>query len=70
MTTFSKRAHPWLKDNDDFNLVLDPGKFLTWEEANGLLETTRKEASAAPANGNRVVVRDWFIIALALSAGL
>lgn len=50
--------------------VLDPGKFLTREEASKLLETARKQASAALASGNKVAVRDCFIIALALSTGL
>ena len=52
------------------NWVLDPGKFLTREEVNRLLDTTRKKAAAAIVRGNKVAVRDYFIIDLALSTGL
>ena len=52
------------------NWVLDPGKFLTREEASRLLETLRKRARIALARGNKVAVRDYFIIDLALSTGL
>jgi len=52
------------------NWVLDPSKFLTPEEANRLLETVRRRAKAAGARGNKVAVRDYFIIDLALSTGL
>jgi site-specific recombinase XerD len=50
--------------------VLDPGKFLSREEASRLLETVRRRAKAAMAYGNKVAVRDYFIIDLALSTGL
>jgi hypothetical protein len=43
------------------NWVLDPGKFLTAEEASRLRETTSKRAAAALARGNKVAVRDHFI---------
>ncbi len=52
------------------NWVLDPGKFLTSEEAARLLETTSKRARAAAAKGNKVAVRDYFIVNLGLSTGL
>jgi len=52
------------------NWVLDPGKFLTREEVNRLLETAKKRAELALARGNKVAVRDYFIVDLALSTGL
>lgn len=52
------------------NWVLDPGKFLTPEEAKRLLETARRRAKAALALGHKVAVRDYFIVDLALSTGL
>jgi len=52
------------------NWVLDPGKFLSQEEVNRLLETARKRAEVALARGNKVAVRDYFIVDLALSTGL
>lgn len=52
------------------NWILDPGKFLTREEVNRLLETARKRAAAAINRGNKVAVRDYFIVDLALSTGL
>jgi len=52
------------------NWILDPGKFLTREEVNKLLETARKRAAAAITRGNKVAVRDYFIVDLALSTGL
>ncbi|MHC4477383.1 MAG: tyrosine-type recombinase/integrase [Planctomycetota bacterium] len=52
------------------NWVLDPGKFLTSEEATRLLETTRKRAAAALAKGNKAAVRHYFVVDLALSTGL
>jgi integrase/recombinase XerD len=52
------------------NWVLDPGKFLGREEVNRLLETARKRAEAATARGNKVAIRDCFIVDLALSTGL
>jgi integrase len=52
------------------NWVLDPGKFLSREEVNSLLETARKRAETALAKGHKVAVRDYFIVDLALSTGL
>lgn len=52
------------------NWVLDPGKFLSREEANRLLETARKIARVAIARGHKVAVRDYFIVDLALATGL
>jgi integrase/recombinase XerD len=52
------------------NWVLDPGKFLSREEVNRLLETARKRAEIALARGHKVAVRDYFVVDLALSTGL
>lgn len=52
------------------NWVLDPGKFLSREEVNRLIETARGRATSAKAKGNKVAVRDFFIVNLALSTGL
>jgi len=52
------------------NWVLDPGKFLSRQEVDRLLETARKRAELAVARGNKVAVRDYFIVDLALSTGL
>ena len=52
------------------NWVLDPGKFLTREEVDRLLETARTRAEVALAHGSKVSVRDYFIVDLALSTGL
>ena len=52
------------------NWVLDPGKFLSRGEVSRLLETAKKRAEAADARGNKVAVRDYFIVDLALSTGL
>jgi integrase/recombinase XerD len=52
------------------NWVLDPGKFLTRQEVNRLLETARKKSAAVITRGNKVAVRDYFIVDLALSTGL
>jgi integrase/recombinase XerD len=52
------------------NWVLHPGKFLSREEINKLLETARKRAEVALARGHKVAVRDYFIVDLALSTGL
>jgi integrase/recombinase XerD len=52
------------------NWVLNPGKFLSREEVNRLLETAKKRATAAIARDNKVAVRDCFIVDLALSTGL
>jgi site-specific recombinase XerD len=52
------------------NWVLDPEKFLSREEVNRLIETARKRAAVAIAHGNKVAIRDYFIVDLALSTGL
>jgi len=52
------------------NWVLDPGKFLSRGEVSRLLETARKRADVAHARGNKVAVRDYFVVDLALSTGL
>jgi len=52
------------------NWVLDPGKFLSREEVRRLLETAEKRAKIALARGNKIAVRDFFTIDLALSTGL
>jgi site-specific recombinase XerD len=52
------------------NWVLDPGKFLSRQEVDKLLETARKRAELSLARGNKVAVRDYFIVDLALSTGL
>ena len=50
--------------------VLDPGKFLSRGEVKKLLFTAESRAKNALARGNKVAVRDYFIISLALSTGL
>jgi site-specific recombinase XerD len=52
------------------NWVLDPGKFLSREEVKRLIETAIERAMLAKAKGNKVAVRDFFIVNLALSTGL
>lgn len=52
------------------NWFLDPGKFLSREEVKRLLLTAESRAENAHARGNKVAVRDYFIIHLALSTGL
>jgi site-specific recombinase XerD len=52
------------------NWVLDPGKFLSREEMSKLLETAKKRAGVAIIRGNKVAVRDYFVVDLALSTGL
>jgi len=52
------------------NWVLDPGKFLSREEVNRLLETAKKRAEVALGRGKKVAIRDYFIVDLALSTGL
>jgi site-specific recombinase XerD len=59
----SKRTHA-------FNWVLDPGKFLSEEEAKRLLETAKDRAQFAVAQGRKTPVRDYFIVDLAMSTGL
>ena len=52
------------------NWVLNPGKFLSREEVNRLLEKAKKRAEVACARGNKVAVRDYFVVDMALSTGL
>ena len=59
----SKRTHT-------FNWILDPGKFLSEEEAKKLLETGKERAQFAVAQGRKTPVRDYFIVDLAMSTGL
>lgn len=50
--------------------ILDPDKFLSKQEAVKLLDSTRKRAEQALARRQKVAVRDYFVINLALSTGL
>ena len=52
------------------NWVLDPGKFLSSQEAKKLLETAKERAERAVCRGQKVPIKDYFIIDLALSTGL
>jgi len=52
------------------NWVLDPGKFLSLQEAKKLLKTAKERAETAMCHGQKVAIRDYFIIDLALSTGL
>ena len=52
------------------NWILDPGKFLSKQEAEKLLDIARQRARKALVKGQKVAVRDYFIIHLALSTGL
>lgn len=52
------------------NWVLEPGKFLTKDEASRLLNVAKKRAETAKAKGHKVAIRDYFIIHLALTTGL
>ncbi|MDD5135598.1 MAG: tyrosine-type recombinase/integrase [Phycisphaerae bacterium] len=53
-----------------FNWTLAPDKFLTNQQAEKLLETAKINAKKARLNGNKIPIRDYFIIDLALSTGL
>jgi len=53
-----------------FNWILDRGKFLSSSEAKLLLETARKSAETALVHDNKVPVKDYFIIHIALATGL
>ena len=55
---------------EGFRWVLDRSKVLSEEEVNKLLEMARKRAEIAKRKGNKVAVRDYFVIDLALSTGL
>lgn len=52
------------------NWVLEPGKFLSPQEAKKLLETAKVRAETAMSLGQKVPVRNYFIVNLALSTGL
>ena len=52
------------------NWILDPDKFLSKQEAVKLLDSARQRAEQALARKQKVAVRDYFIIDIALSTGL
>ncbi len=52
------------------NWVLEPGKYLNKDEASRLLNVARHRAQTAQTKGMKVVIRDYFIIHLALTTGL
>ena len=52
------------------NWVLEPGKFLTKDEASRLLNVAKHRAEVAQVKGLKVAIRDYFIIHLALTTGL
>ena len=52
------------------NWILYPDKFLSKQEAVRLLDTARRRASHALAKRQKIAVRDYFVIDLALSTGL
>ena len=54
----------------NFQWTLHEGKFLTIKEIRKLRKMLAKRKEIAEGKGNRVSVRDWFIIDLALSTGL
>jgi len=53
-----------------FNWVLDHGKFLSRNEVRRLLRVARGRAERALALGQKIAVRDHFIVDLALCTGL
>ena len=53
-----------------FNWVLDESKFLSTKEVRRLLRSVRRGKDAADATGNKVPVRDNFVVELALATGL
>ncbi len=59
-----------IKRTTKFNWVLEPSKFLTKEEAKKLLETARDRAEVVFAKRQKISVRDYLIVDLALSTGL
>jgi site-specific recombinase XerD len=67
---FFRRSELISKRTHTFNWILDPGKFLSEEEAKRLLETAKERDQLAVARGLRAPVRDYFIVDLAMSAGL
>ena len=52
------------------NWILDPDKFLSKQEAVKLLDTASRRAKHAITRKQKVAVRDYFVIDLALSTGL
>ena len=52
------------------NWVLEPDKYLNKDEANRLLNTARHMAELGQVKGKKIVIRDYFIIHLAMSTGL
>ena len=54
----------------NFNWVLEPGRFLSEDEARTLLRTARRRDVLAATRCHKVPVRDYFIVDLALSTGL
>ena len=54
----------------NFQWTLRASKFLTTKEIRKLRERLTKRKEIAERKGNRVAVRDWFVIDLALSTGL
>jgi len=52
------------------NWVLDPGKYLSREQACGLLSTARREMETAAGKRQIVAARDYFIVHLGLATGL
>lgn len=54
----------------NFQWVLHESKFLTIKEIKKLRKTLIERKGVAERKGNKVAVRDWFIIDLALSTGL
>lgn len=52
------------------NWHIDEGKFLGEEEVGKLTNYLEERKNVALHNGNRIAIRDWFTITLALSTGL
>jgi site-specific recombinase XerD len=52
------------------NWVLEPGKYLSKEEASRLLNAARHKAMQAFIQNKKIPVRDYFVIHLALTTGL
>lgn len=52
------------------NWVLDPGKYLTGDEAERLLSVAKHRAEMAKIKGKKIAIRDYFIIHLAMATGL
>ncbi|MCK5595117.1 site-specific integrase [bacterium] len=53
-----------------FQWTLHAGKFLTIKEVRKLRKVLTERKEIAERRGNKVAVRDWFVIDLALSTGL